>query len=357
MLATGTNPQTESGMNPPAQPLIEVRDLKVQFDARRPDGGKVLLKAVDGISFSINAGETFALVGESGSGKTVTGKAVLQITRPNSGSVRFAGRELTTLKGRALATARTGMQIIFQNPFSSLDPRRSVGAIIAEPMRLAGRFDRAERRARVAALIERVGLPSSTVDELPTNFSGGQRQRIAIARALAAEANFIVCDEPLSAIDVSLQAQILALLQEVKREFGVTYLFISHDLGVVRFIADHIAVMYLGTIVEHGPAEQVFTSPRHPYTRALIAAVPIPDPDIEQRRKGKVLIGEIPDPTAARTGCPFTTRCPFAQARCASEVPLPQVVSEGHEVACHFWRELPAPLTFLLARDADSSTS
>ena len=344
-------------MNTPAQALIEVHDLKVQFDARRPDGGKVLLKAVDGISFSINAGETFALVGESGSGKTTAGKAVLQITRPNSGTVRFAGQELTTLKGRALATARAGMQIIFQNPFSSLDPRMSVGAIIAEPMRLAGRFDRAERRARVVALIERVGLPASAVDERPTNFSGGQRQRIAIARALAAEARFIVCDEPLSAIDVSLQAQIIALLQEVKREFGVTYLFISHDLGVVRFLADRIAVMYLGTIVEHGPAEQVFTAPRHPYTRALIAAVPIPDPDIEQRRKGKLLIGEIPDPTAARAGCPFTSRCPFAQARCASEVPLPQAASEGHEVACHFWRELPAPLTFLPARDAGSSTS
>lgn len=332
---------------PDGSKMLVVRDLKVHFAARRADGRKVMLKAVDGISLSIKAGETFALVGESGSGKTTAGKAILQIIRPTSGEVWFKGQELSRLKGSALRAARHGMQIIFQNPYSSLDPRMTVAAIVGEPLRIAGELDRASRRRRVAGLIERVGLPPGSLDERPTNFSGGQRQRIAIARALAADPAIIICDEPLSAIDVSLQAQIIALLQEVRRDFGVTYLFISHDLGVVRFLADTVAVMYLGMIVECGPAEQVFTMPRHPYTRALIAAVPIPDPDVEKARRGSVLKGEIPDPTAPRSGCPFASRCPHARQRCTDEVPLAEFASSGHEVACHFWRDLPAQATSL----------
>ncbi len=324
-----------------SQALIKVQDLKVQFPVRLDSGGRALLKAVDGISFSIQAGQTMALVGESGSGKTATGKAILQITRPTSGSVSFDGRELTHLSGRQLRDARKGLQIIFQNPFSSLNPRMTVQALIEEPMRIAGEINAAQRLTRVCELIDRVGLPRSALGELATNFSGGQRQRIAIARALAAQARFIVCDEPLSAIDVSLQAQIIALLQDVKREFGVTYLFISHDLGVVRFLADTIAVMYLGTIVEKGPTEKVLSSPRHPYTQALIAAVPIPDPGLQKKRKVSLLKGEIPDPTRVRFGCPLCTRCSHSQARCETEIPSTQMVSDAHEVACHFWRDLP----------------
>jgi oligopeptide/dipeptide ABC transporter ATP-binding protein len=325
-----------------SKPLIETRGLKVHFQVRHPTRGRVMLKAVDGIDVRIHPGETFALVGESGSGKTTAGKAILRIVEPTEGRIWYDGKDITSLSGRSLRQARQGMQIIFQNPYSSLDPRMTLGAIVGEPLRIAGHLNRGERRNRVAELLQRVGLPAQAIDEKPTLFSGGQRQRIAIARALAAQARFIVCDEPLSAIDVSLQAQIIALLQEVRREFGVTYLFISHDLGVVRFLADTVAVMYLGRIVELGPVDRIFASPQHPYTRALISAVPIPDPTIQRGRRHELIHGEIPDPTDPRNGCSFASRCPHARPRCRTETPEDVEVHPGHRLTCHFWQEIGA---------------
>lgn len=328
--------------------MLEVADLSVRLQTQRGPA-----YAIRNVSFSLQQGDTLGLVGESGCGKSITAMALLGLLPENAevtGSIRFDGQELVGQSDAVLRTLRGNrLGMIFQEPMTALNPVHTIGDQVAEPMRLHRGIQRDAARSQTIALLERVGIHNAAgrVDAYPHQFSGGQRQRIALARALAAHPELLVCDEPVSALDVAIQAQILNLMQRLQRDMGLTYLFISHDLGVVRFLADTVAVMYLGMIVECGPAEQVFTMPRHPYTRALIAAVPIPDPDVEKARRGSVLKGEIPDPTAPRSGCPFASRCPHARQRCTDEVPLAEFASSGHEVACHFWRDLPAQATSL----------
>jgi len=316
-------------------PLLEVRDLVKHFPVRKGVFSRVAgqVRAVDGVSFEVHAGKTLALVGESGCGKTTTGRAVLRLIEPTSGSVRFEGDEVTILNQRDLRRLRRKMQIVFQDPYSSLNPRMTVHAVLAEAMGVHGLAARAARRGRVEELLGLVGLPPEAADRYPHEFSGGQRQRIGIARALAVEPSLIVADEPVSALDVSIQAQILNLLEDLQARLGLTYLFIGHDLSVVRHIADDVAVMYLGRIVEIGPVEQIFEAPQHPYTRALLSAVPQPDP--QRARKRILLQGDVPSPINPPGGCPFHPRCPEAQAECATR--QQSLVAHGpeHRVACH----------------------
>ncbi|BBK33519.1 peptide/nickel transport system ATP-binding protein/oligopeptide transport system ATP-binding protein [Stella humosa] len=323
-------------MTAAATPLLEVTGLKKHFPItrgliRRRQVGAV--RAVDGVDFSVAEGETLALVGESGCGKTTTGRMVLRLIEPTAGSVRFAGRELTTLGVEELRPHRREMQIIFQDPYGSLDPRMTVAQLLAEPLVIHGVGDRRSRRARVAELLGLVGLPQAHAQRYPHEFSGGQRQRLGIARALALRPRLIVCDEPVSALDVSIQAQIINLLEDLQREFGLAYLFIAHDLGVVKHVADRVAVMYLGRIVETASKGQLYATPRHPYTQALLAAVPVPNP--LARKEPVVLAGEIPSPANPPAGCHFHTRCPFAVDRCRAEPPALREVAGGHRVACH----------------------
>ncbi len=318
--------------------LLEVRDLKTYFPVRRGVLRRVFghVRAVDGVSFTIERGETLGLVGESGCGKSTTGQSILQLVGQTAGEVVLNGVTLNGLDRPALRRARREMQMIFQDPYASLNPRMTAGSIIGEALRIHDLGDAATRRARVLELLDLVGLDHAFVNRYPHEFSGGQRQRIGIARALATTPSFIVADEPISALDVSIQAQIVNLLQDLKHQLGLTYLFIAHDLAMVRYISDRVAVMYLGRIVEIGAKEDVFERPAHPYTSALLSAIPVPDPDLESGRRRIVLEGDVPDPADPPSGCPFHPRCGHARAECRSEVPVLRVLDAGHSAACHF---------------------
>jgi peptide/nickel transport system ATP-binding protein len=310
-------------------PLLKVENLVVEY----PLGARTV-HAVSDVSLEIARGETLGLVGESGCGKSTLGRAVLQLRRPKSGRVMFGGTELTDLKGDALRRMRHRMQLIFQDPIASLNPRRRIGDIIAEPLLIAGHKDARKRQELVNEVLSAVGLdPALVVSRLPHEFSGGQCQRICIARALVLNPEFVICDEPVSALDVSIRAQILNLLEEMKQRFGLTLLFIAHDLAVVKAVSDRVAVMYLGRLCEVGPSAELFDKPAHPYTALLIEAIPVPDPDV--RPAESVAVGEPPSPMAPPSGCRFRTRCPRADARCAAEMPDLRPVAPGRYVACH----------------------
>ena len=310
-------------------PLLSIRNLTVEYAV----GGKSLF-AVSDVSLHVDRGETLGLVGESGCGKSTLGRAVLQLRRPTSGKVVFDGTELTGLEGEAMRLMRRRLQLIFQDPIASLNPRRCVGDIVAEPLIIAGVTDRSERERRVREVLTAVGLDADLVSgRLPHEFSGGQCQRISIARALILEPEFVICDEPVSALDVSIRAQILNLLEDMKRRYGLTLLFIAHDLAVVKAVSDRIAVMYLGKLCEVGPTEQLFARPAHPYTALLLEAIPVPDPTVKPA--ANVAIGEPPSPLAPPSGCRFRTRCPRADGLCASTAPELREVAAGQFAACH----------------------
>ena len=324
-------------MAPDTAPLLEVRGLKKYFPVR---SGLVFdrkigdIKAVDGVSFDILEGETLGLVGESGSGKSTVGRTVLRLLEPTAGEIRLDGRDFRAVKGRALRKLRRRMQMIFQDPYASLDPRIPVHAIVSEPLEVAGGIGRRELRERVDHLLELVGLDTGSRNRYPHEFSGGQRQRIGIARALALNPDLVVCDEAIASLDVSIQAQIVNLLERLQEHFRFSYLFIAHDLSMVRHISNRIAVMYLGKIVETAPTEALFDHPAHPYTHALMSAVPVPDPDVEASRQRIILQGDIPSPADPPRGCAFRTRCPVAMAICSHHAPAPQEVGTGHFAAC-----------------------
>jgi len=318
--------------------LLRVDKLAVKYFPVR--GGllqrvKAWVQAVDDVSFFIREGETLGLVGESGCGKTTVGRTMLRLLEPTGGSVLFDGVDVATLRGRALKDLRRDLQIIFQDPYASLNPRMSVGDIVAEPMEVHRIGTRKEQRERVPRLLNLVGLNPYFINRYPHEFSGGQRQRIGIARALALNPEFIVCDEPISALDVSIQAQVVNLLEELQEQFGLTYLFIAHDLSMVRHISDRVAVMYLGKVVELTDRNELYLNPLHPYTQALLSAVPVPDPVVERQRQRIILSGDVPSPVNPPSGCRFHPRCPLAQEICAQEEPEWREVSPEHWVACH----------------------
>jgi len=322
---------------PPVEPILQVKNLVKHFQISGGlfGGGAGIVKAVDGVSFEIHRGETLGLVGESGCGKTTTGRCILRLEPPTSGEVVFEGRDMSKLSDAGMRGLRRRMQVIFQDPYSSLNPRMTVGQIISEPLGVHGIVpDRAARAARVQDLLRHAGLLPAMARRYPHELSGGQRQRVGIARALAMEPSLIICDEPVSALDVSIQAQIINLLEELQAEFGLTYLFVAHDLSVVRHISDRVAVMYLGKIVEITDRKSLYEDPQHPYTKALLSAVPIPDPVVEARREHVVLGGEVPSPLNPPSGCVFHPRCPIAVAECRTTIPELREIKPGHQAAC-----------------------
>jgi peptide/nickel transport system ATP-binding protein len=342
----GPHARGGDGVSVNGGPLVEVEHLKVYFPIK---SGIVLdrhigdIRAVDDVSLSIKRGETVGLVGESGCGKSTVGRTILRLYKPTSGRIVFDGRDISTLGEQELRPLRRRMQMVFQDPFASLNPRHSVGRIVGEPLRTHGLAGRRDVSKNVRELLQTVGLPPDAAGRYPHEFSGGQRQRIGLARALALNPDFIVADEPVSALDVSIQAQIINLFEQLQDEFQLTYLFIAHDLAVVRHISDRIAVMYLGWIVEVSPAAELYENPLHPYTISLLSAVPIPDPVVEKQRESILLAGDLPSPANPPAACRFHTRCPYIQpTRCREEIPPLRKLSTGHEVACHWAEDIQA---------------
>ncbi|GAC1537291.1 MAG: dipeptide ABC transporter ATP-binding protein [Acidimicrobiales bacterium] len=336
--ADGTNmtgtPATTAPSGAGVEPLLDVRRLHVTFGHGGRLGRGHVVRAVNDVSFQIAPGETLGLVGESGSGKSTTGNAVLKLVPISSGEVRINGRDIARVRGRELRRMRSQMQMIFQDPYSSLDPSATVRSSIAEPLRVHQGLSARRSSARVGELLELVGLPAAHASRYPYEFSGGQRQRVAIARALALNPKLIVCDEAVSALDVSTQNQVINLLEDLRAQFGLSYLFIAHNLAVVRHISHRVAVMYLGHIVEHGPSDRLYRRPAHPYTQALLAAIPVPDPARTGRHR-LLLRGDLPDPANPPPGCPFNTRCPYVMDICRETMPEMTPVADGGEVACH----------------------
>ncbi|BFH12070.1 ABC transporter ATP-binding protein [Paenibacillus melissococcoides] len=327
-------------MSKPDQTLLDVRGLKKYFYTSKGLFGKnkQTLKAVDDVSFQIRRGETFGLVGESGCGKSTTGRSIVRLYDVTAGEIRFDGTDLAHLSERELKPFRKRMQTIFQDPYSSLNPGMNVTQLISEPMEIHGFGTKGERRETVLELLNKVGLKPEHAERYPHEFSGGQRQRISIARALSVKPEFILCDEPISALDVSVQAQVVNMLEDLQAEFGLTYLFIAHDLSMVRHISDRIGVMYLGKLVELAPSDELYDHPAHPYTQALLAAIPVPDPSAAGGAAA-MLEGDLPSPLAGAAGCRFASRCPFATDRCRQQEPEWKEISPGHFAACHLYEE------------------
>lgn len=322
----------------PDQPVLKVEALTKYFERRGGLFGTASrVFAVDGVSLKIAPGETLGLVGESGCGKSTLGRCIIRLVEPSAGSIEFEGRDITHTPMSGLRVLRRSLQLIFQDPYASLNPRKKIGATLTGALRLHGiGRDREDRKRRAQELLERVGLPASFIDRMPKDLSGGQRQRVGIARALALDPKFIVADEPVSALDVSVQAELLNLLKDLQTQLNLTLLFISHDLGVIRHMADRVAVMYLGKLVEVAPADAFYDAPRHPYSEALISAVPLPDPDARLSGEQIVLSGDIPDPSSPPSGCRFHMRCPYAQPKCSEVEPALKADGTDHFVACHF---------------------
>jgi oligopeptide transport system ATP-binding protein len=342
-MATQMTPSAGQNTSGGEDTLLRVENLKMYFPItqgiifQRRVG---FVRAVDDISFGIQRGETLGLVGESGCGKSTTGRAILQLYKPTDGQVIFDDKNLVQMKGGEMRRMRREMQMIFQDPYASLNPRMTVGSIIGEPLEIHNLAKGRAKQERVQELLRTVGLNPYFANRYPHEFSGGQRQRIGIARALAVEPKFIVCDEPISALDVSIQAQIINLLEELQEKLGLTYLFIAHDLAVVRHISDRVAVMYVGKIVELSDRNSIFENPLHPYTRALLSAIPVPDPVIEKKRTRIILTGDVPSPVNPPSGCRFNPRCPYAEDNCRTDEPSLDEVKPGHWAACHYWDEI-----------------
>ncbi len=313
-----------------AEKLIEIQQLEKRFTV-----GKQELTAIHALDLVIYRGETLGLVGESGCGKSTVGRTLLRLYEPTAGRIHFNGIDLLSLSGQELKKMRRRMQIVFQDPYASLNPRMTVQDIIGEPLDIHGLFKGAKRHNRIAELLHLVGLNSNHMSRFPHEFSGGQRQRIGIARALAVEPEFIICDEPISALDVSIQAQVVNLLKKLQKQMNLTYLFIAHDLSMVKYISDRVAVMYLGQLMELASCDELYRNPLHPYTQALLSAIPIPDPEVEKKRSRIVLKGEVPNPLNPPTGCPFSSRCPLATDLCKSQAPKWREVKKDHFAACH----------------------